>query len=100
MKEEIEGNPIGKVIKIAEARMRDDLGEMLRVTVDETFNASRPMSRSLVAGFYDRSQPSAAKPPLSLQCDLHLAVIIEEFSRRAWPRQSHAGFTASLCRIS
>lgn len=100
MKEENEGNPIGKVIKIDEARMRDDLGEMVRVTGDETFDARRPMSRSLVAGSDDRSQLSAAKPPVLLQCSLHLGVIIEEFSCRAWPGQSQAGFTASLCRIS
>lgn len=60
MKEENEGNPIGKVIKIDEARMRDDLGEMVRVTGDETFHASRPMSRSLVVAM--RSGPVGHKP--------------------------------------
>ena len=39
MKEENEGRPMGQVIKIDEARIRDHLGEMVRGTVEETLNA-------------------------------------------------------------
>ena len=33
------GKPMGQVIKIDEARIRDHLGEMVRGTVEETLNA-------------------------------------------------------------
>ena len=39
MKEENEGRPMGQVIKIDEARIRDHLGELVRGTVEETLNA-------------------------------------------------------------
>jgi len=38
MKEENEGRPMGQVIKIDEARIRDHLGEMVLGTVEETLN--------------------------------------------------------------
>ena len=49
MKEENEGRPMGQVIKIDEARIRDHLGEMVRGTVEETLNAML-------------ASPSSAKP--------------------------------------
>ena len=57
MKEEDEGRPIGRVIKIDEARIRDHLGEMVRGTVEETLNALLDAEADELcgAGRYERS---------------------------------------------
>jgi transposase-like protein len=57
MKEEDEGRPMGRVIKIDEARIRDHLGEMVRGTVEETLNALLDAEADELcgAGRYERS---------------------------------------------
>ena len=57
MKEENEGRPMGQVIKIDEARIRDHLGEMVRGTVEETLNAMLDAEADELcgAGRYQRS---------------------------------------------
>jgi putative transposase len=57
MKEENEGKPMGQVIKIDEARIRDHLGEMVRGTVEETLNALLDAEADELcgAGRYERS---------------------------------------------
>ena len=57
MKEENEGRPMGQVIKIDEARIRDHLGEMVRGTVEETLNAMLDAEADELcgAGRYERS---------------------------------------------
>ena len=51
-------NPMGQVIQIDEARIRDHLGEMVRGTVEETLNAllDAEADRLCGAGRYERSQ--------------------------------------------
>ena len=50
--------PMGQVIQIDEARIRDDLGEMVRGTVEETLNAMLDAKADQLcgAGRYERSQ--------------------------------------------
>src|SRR6187455_2835838 len=50
--------PMGEVIQIDEARIRDHLGEMVRGTVEETLNAllDAEADRLCGAGRYERSQ--------------------------------------------
>ena len=49
-------NPMGQVIQIDEARIRDHLGEMVRGTVEETLNAMLDAGRPACgAGRYERS---------------------------------------------
>ena len=50
--------PMGQVIQIDEARIRDHLGEMVRGTVEETLNAmlDAEADRLCGAGRYERSQ--------------------------------------------
>jgi putative transposase len=50
--------PMGQVIQIDEARIRDHLGEMVRVTVEETLNALLDAEADQLcgAGRYERSQ--------------------------------------------
>ena len=57
MKEENEGKPMGQVIKIDEARIRDHLGEMVRGSVEETLNALLDAEADELcgAGRYQRS---------------------------------------------
>lgn len=57
MKEENEGRPMGQVIKIDEARIRDHLGEMVRGSVEETLNALLDAEADELcgAGRYQRS---------------------------------------------
>ena len=57
MKEENEGRPMGQVIKIDEARIRDYLGEMVRGKVEETLNAMLDAEADELcgAGRYQRS---------------------------------------------
>lgn len=50
--------PMGQVIQIDEARIRDHLGEMVRGTVEETLNA---MLDAEVIGFAAQDVTSAAK---------------------------------------
>ena len=50
MKEENEGRPMGQVIKIDEARIRDHLGEMVRGTVEETLNATLSAEACVMCG--------------------------------------------------
>ena len=49
---------MGQVIQIDEARIRDDLGEMVRGTVEETLNAMLDAEADQLcgAGRYERSQ--------------------------------------------
>ncbi len=51
-------NPMGQVIQIDEARIRDHLGEMVRGTVEETLNAMLDAEADQLcgAGRYERSQ--------------------------------------------
>src|ERR1700750_1200541 len=51
-------NPMGQVIQIDEARIRDHLGEMVRGTVEETLNAmlDAEADRLCGAGRYERSE--------------------------------------------
>jgi hypothetical protein len=53
-----DGNPMGQVIQIDEARIRDHLGEMVRGTVEETLNAMLDAEADQMcgAGRYERSQ--------------------------------------------
>ena len=57
MKEENEGGPMDQVIKIDEARIRDQLGEMVRGAVEETLNALLDAEADELcgAGRYERS---------------------------------------------
>lgn len=57
MKEEDEGKPMGQVIKIDEAWIRDHLGEMVRGTVEETLNGLLDAEADELcgAGRYERS---------------------------------------------
>ena len=50
--------PMGQVIQIDEARIRDHLGEMVRGTVEETLNAMLDAEADQLcgAGRYERSQ--------------------------------------------
>ena len=50
--------PMGQVIQIDEARMRDHLGEMVRGTVEETLNAmlDAEADRLCGAGRYERNE--------------------------------------------
>ena len=52
-----DGNAMGQVIQIDEARIRDHLGEMVRGTVDETLNAMLEAEADQLcgAGRYERS---------------------------------------------
>ena len=54
--------PMGQVIQIDEARIRDHLGEMVRGTVEETLNAMLDAEADQLcgAGRYERSQSDAA----------------------------------------
>jgi transposase-like protein len=56
--EKPETKPMGQVIQIDEARIRDHLGEMVRGTVEETLNAmlDAEADRSCGAGRYERSE--------------------------------------------
>jgi hypothetical protein len=60
MKEQpmIDEKPMGQVIQIDEARIRDHLGELVRGTVEETLNAmlDAEADRLCGAGRYERSQ--------------------------------------------
>jgi putative transposase len=53
-----EEKPMGYVIQIDEARIRDHLGEMVRGTVEETLNAmlDAEAEQRFGAGRYERSQ--------------------------------------------
>ncbi len=64
MKEENEGRPMGQVIKIDEARIRDHLGEMVRGTVEETLNAMLDTEADELcgAGRYERSAGRQLRP--------------------------------------
>ena len=63
--------PMGQVIQIDEARMRDHLGEMVRGTVEETLNAMLDAEADQLcgAGRYERSQGSARYPGWQLRAD-------------------------------
>lgn len=52
------GKPMGQVIQIDEARIRDHLGEMARGTVEETLNALLEAEADQLcgAGRYERSK--------------------------------------------
>ena len=61
MKEQLisDENPMGQVIQIDKAQMRDHLGEMVRGTVEETLNAMLDAEADQLcgAGRYERSRP-------------------------------------------
>ena len=102
MKEESEGRPMGQVIKIDEARIRDHLGEMVRGSVEETLNAlldaeadelcgagryQRSAERvDTRAGSYDRTlQTKAGEVKLrvpKLRQQVFQTAIIERYRRR------------------
>ena len=102
MKEENEGRPMGQVIKIDEARIRDHLGEMVRGSVEETLNAlldaeadelcgagryQRSAERvDTQAGSYDRTlQTKAGEVKLKvpkLRQQVFATAIIERYRRR------------------
>jgi len=58
MDDKTESRPMGQVIQIDEARIRDHLGEMVRGTVDEALNAmlDAEADRLCGAGRYERSE--------------------------------------------
>src|SRR6187551_1624919 len=58
MDEKPETKPMGQVIQIDEARIRDHLGEMVRGTVEETLNAMLDAEADQLcgAGRYERSR--------------------------------------------
>ena len=58
MDEKAEARPMGQVIQIDEARIRDHLGEMVRGTVEEALNAmlDAEADRLCGAGRYERSE--------------------------------------------
>jgi putative transposase len=58
MDEKPETKPMGQVIQIDEARIRDHLGEMVRGTVEEALNAmlDAEADRLCGAGRYERSE--------------------------------------------
>ena len=60
-------NPMGQVIQIDEARIRDHLGELVRGTVEETLNAmlDAEASSSAVPGAAERSQLAGRTPVLA-----------------------------------
>ena len=60
-------NPMGQVIQIDEARIRDHLGEMVRGTVEETSNAMLDAEADQLcgAGRYERSQARGRTPELA-----------------------------------
>jgi putative transposase len=62
-------NPMGQVIQIDEARIRDHLGEMVRGTVEETLNAMLDAEADQLcgAGRYERSQAAAGHPSWQLR---------------------------------
>jgi putative transposase len=102
MMEENEGRPMGQVIKIDEARIRDHLGEMVRGTVEQTLNAMRDTEADELcgaaryqrsaervdtrAGSYDRTlHPSAGEVKLKvpkLRQQVFETAIIERYRRR------------------
>ena len=59
--------PMGQVIQIDEARIRDHLGEMVRGTVEETLNAMLDAEADQLcsAGRYERSQARGRTPGLA-----------------------------------
>ena len=61
--------PMGQVIQIDEARIRDHLGEMVRGTVEETLNAMLDAEADQLcgAGRYERSAGSAGYPSWQLR---------------------------------
>ena len=63
--------PMGQVIQIDEARIRDHLGEMVRGTVEETLNAMLDAEADQLcgAGRYERSQNSTGHPSWELRSD-------------------------------
>ena len=63
--------PMGRVIQIDEARIRDHLGEMVRGTVEETLNAMLDAEADQLcgAGRYERSPGSAGHPGWQLRSD-------------------------------
>src|ERR1700722_19353673 len=54
--------PMGQVIQIDEARIRDHLGEMVRGTVEETLNAMLDAEADQLCGA-GRAQPGSAGHP-------------------------------------
>ncbi len=56
--DEREGKPMGDVIRIDDARIRDHLGEMVRGTVEETLNAMLDAEADQLCGAarYERSE--------------------------------------------
>ena len=81
--------PMGQVIQIDEARIRDHLGEMVRGTVEETLNAMLDAEADQLcgAGRYERSkarQDTRAGPkPLVFQCRLlAMTPYLAELARR------------------
>ena len=58
MVDETKDRPMGQVIKIDEARIKDHLGEMVRGTVEETLNAllDAEADRLCGAARYERSE--------------------------------------------
>src|SRR3954470_1006713 len=91
--------PMGQVIQIDEARIRDHLGEMVRGTVEETLNAMLDAEADRLcgagryernearqdarAGSYDRTlQTSAGEVNLKLRRRTFETAIIERYRRR------------------
>lgn len=58
MSDEQKGEPMGQVIQIDEARIRDHLGEMVRGTVEEALNAMLDAEADHLCGAarYERSE--------------------------------------------
>ena len=68
MSDESGVKPMGQVIKIDEARIRDHLGEMVRGTVEETLNALLDAEADQLcgAGRYERSARRGRIPGLAV----------------------------------
>ena len=60
MSDDVKGVPMGQVIQIDEARIKDHLGEMVRGTVEEALNAMLDAEADRLCGAV-RADTSAAK---------------------------------------
>ena len=62
MSEDVKGVPMGQVIQIDEARIKDHLGEMVRGTVEEALNAMLDAEADRLCGAV-RARRSASRHP-------------------------------------
>src|SRR6188508_1299641 len=77
-------NPMGQVIQIDEARIRDHLGEMVRGTVEETLNAMLDAFQTAILERYRRRESSVEESLI----EMYLAGIsvrrVEDITEALW----------------